>query len=167
MPPKPRVDKEGRETERRRLYEKIPKKDWVELSGRKRQILDEQAARYGMPVTGRTVDLGAFLTWFHDWLAKNARKLTEADSEELCRSEKAKLLRLDRMEREGSLILREEAHQYFARLAGVLHNLGEVLQREFGPRPLRLLNQAIGDFDREADSLFADATQPNSENDAG
>jgi hypothetical protein len=156
------------EADRWRYYGSIPKGHWVRLSGRQHKTLNEQAARYAIPIAGATIDLAAVARWLHDFLAKNARNLGTDSADPLLaaggsspaleryRDERANLARLDRLEREHTLVDRELSHQAWQRVAGVLHRCGEVLQRQFGPAALRLLNQALEDGDREVVALFAD-----------
>jgi phage terminase Nu1 subunit (DNA packaging protein) len=153
-------------TNRWRVYSAIPKKDYVRLSGRQHKILDDQARRYDMPLLGPTIDLGQLARWLHDFLARHADKLAREESDdpllaagggiwrEKYQKEKALLARLDRREREGTLVDRERSHQTWLRVAGILRRCGEVLQRQYGPAALRLLNQALEDASREVASTF-------------
>jgi hypothetical protein len=152
--------------DRLRYYASISKKHWSQFSGRKQQVLNEQAARWGIPIGEATIDLAAVVRWLHDFLAKNARKLAAPDSpdpltggdnspaKEQYIREKTLLARLDRREREGTLVDREKSHQCWSRVAGILQQCGDALQREHGPAALRLLNQALADAQREVDQVF-------------
>jgi phage terminase Nu1 subunit (DNA packaging protein) len=153
------------EADRWRYYASIPKGHWARMSGRQHKVLDEQASRYGLPILGKTIDLSAVARWLHEFLAANAAKLRpdNADDEllagdskwaERLRMERALLVRLERRQREGQLVDRDRTHQCWTRVAGVLHRCGEVLQRQYGPLALRLLNQALEDAQREVDSVF-------------
>ena len=164
-----RYQKQIEDADRWRYYATIPKKHWATLSGRQHKVLDEQAGRYGIPILGSLIDLAAVARWLHDFLARNAQKLKpdddgllqgDSDWAEKYRKERALLVRLERREREGTLVDREKSHQCWTRVAGVLRRCGEVLQRQYGPAALRLLNQALEDAAREVDSLFTDGTPP-------
>ena len=164
------------EADRWRYYATIPKKHWVKLSGRQHKILDDQAGRYGMPILGSQIDLAAVARWLHDFLARNAQKLKpdedgllqgDSDWSEKYRKERALLVRLERREREMALVSRDKSHQCWTRVAGVLRRAGEILQRQFGPAALRVLNLALEDATREVDSLFSDGAQPDQSDDGG
>jgi hypothetical protein len=161
------------EADRWRYYASVPKKHWVQLSGRQHKVLDEQAARYGIPIAGTLIDLAQVARWLHDFLAQHAQKLRpdddllqgDSDWAEKYRKERALLLRLERREREGTLVRRDKSHQCWNRVAGVLRNAGEVLQRQFGAAALRILNRAIEDASREVDAVFADVAESDRPND--
>lgn len=162
------------EEERKRWehYAAIPKKHYIELSGRQSRTLNQQAEIYGIPIGGRTIELGRVLKWLHDFLAKHKHRFAaEADDpllegmdqslkDALVREqikekrEKAKLAGMQRLEREGALVGRQESHQAWARVAGILRSKGEALQRQFGPDALTLLNEALSDAQREVDRCF-------------
>ena len=171
-----RYQKQVEDGQRWQFYASIPKKHWATLSGRQHKVLDEQAGRYGIPILGSSIDLAAVARWLHDFLARNAQKLKpdddgllqgDSDWAERYRRERALLVRLERREREGTLVDRERSHQCWTRVAGVILRCGEVLQRQYGPPALRLLNKALEDAQREVDSLFTDddAAKPDPGND--
>jgi hypothetical protein len=162
------------EVDRWRYYATIPKKHWVKLSGRQHKVLDEQATRYGMPILGSVISLTAVARWIHDFLARNAQKLKpeeeqllegNSDWSEKYRQERTLLTRLERHEREGQLVSRDKSHQCWTRVAGVLRQAGETLQRQFGAAALRVLNQALENATREVDAYFSDGAQPDRSND--
>ena len=64
------------------------------------------------------------------------------------------LARLDQMEREQSLIPRDQARIALGRIASIIRNCGETLQRQFGPAALEVLNEAIDDAQQETDRAF-------------
>lgn len=154
-----RVERAREEEQRWAYYESIPKGHWREMAGRQSKILNEQAARYGIPFGGRIVNLPKVVTALHDFLAANAQKLAADDGEDPTvelRREKANLARLDRLERERVLLPRDMVHEGLARIAGVLRTAGEALQRQFGPEAHRILEEALDDAQREIDSLCGD-----------
>src|SRR4051812_40675267 len=61
-----RYQRDEDEKARRRAYAAIPKKYWVDWSGRDYRALLNQAATYGLPVSGQTIDLAAVVRWIHD-----------------------------------------------------------------------------------------------------
>jgi hypothetical protein len=159
-----RVQKEKEARDRDRHYQTVPKKDYQRLSGRQPKVLNEQAERYSLPLRGDTVNLYAVLKSFHDLLAQYGDRLVSDDAElldpdqvspalERLREEKWKLARLDRLERESELVAREQVHQLLTRGANLLRAAGELLQRQFGPDALEVLNDALDAFSREIADL--------------
>ena len=59
------------------------------------------------------------------------------------------LLRLRVLEQEGKTIIRSEVHDIMMRLAALLRRCGEQLRRTFGNDPADLLEDTLGDFERE------------------
>ena len=52
-----KYEKKQEETRRWQYYASIPQKHWREMSGRQSKVLNEQAARYGIPFGGPTISL--------------------------------------------------------------------------------------------------------------
>jgi len=163
-----RVEAEQEETRRWKYYESIPQKHWREMSGRQTKVLNEQAERYGIPFGGRTICLPRVVKAFHDFLAKNARKLADEDDPllnsdvaspalERYREERAAMARLDRLEREGQLVGRADVREGLGRVASILRAAGDGLLQQFGPDAVDLLNEALSDAEREIERLFSDA----------
>lgn len=148
------------EQQRWEHYASIPKRHWQQLSGRQSKVLNEQAVRYGLPVGGPTIDLAAVARWLHDFLAKHARRLATLEEEadpllaaggtspalEEYRRERAKLARLERLEREGALVARDDVHAVLTELAGVLRRMGDELQRKHGAAAQRLVDETLDAF---------------------
>lgn len=137
--------------------ETVTKGTWVTWSGRQHKQIDEQAARYGAPIGGRSISLPAVAKWIHDFLAENARRLKsparEAEQDlEYWKTQRERL----RYESEIAQRLdRHDVHVGLGRMAGILRQAGEALQREF-PGAEVVLNQALEDYEREMDRLFGD-----------
>ncbi len=161
-----RHEKDKEERLRWQYYRSIPKKHWTLMSGRQHKVVDEQAARYNLPCGGATIDLPAFVRAFHDFLADNAGKLTREEDAllqggnspalERYREEKAELARLDRMERQRRLLPRDVAKEALGRIASIIRNAGDALQRKFGVAAAEFLYEAIDDAQREIDRTFGD-----------
>lgn len=159
-----RYEKQKEERLRRKYYGDIPQRHWREMSGRQTKVLKEQAARYGIPFGGPTVNLPAVVRALHDFLADNAIKLARADEQllqgpnspalERFRDERAKIAKLDREERERQLVSRDEVRQNLARIATILRGAGDTLQRQFGPEAVAILYEALEDAEREIQSAF-------------
>lgn len=167
-----RYDKREEHERRWRYYRTVPKRDYIELSGgRSTKTLHEQADRYELPLRGRLVDLQAVITGFHNLLARYANRLgagsdgddpllagVNSPALERYREERAKLARLDRLEREGSLVERAALQELLAPLAAMLRAAGENLERQFGIEAAQLLNDVLDDFERDVVEWMRDET---------
>src|SRR6186997_2738194 len=76
-----RHEKEKEERLRWQYYAAIPQKHWRDMSGRQTKVLNEQAARYGIPFGGANINLPAVVRALHDFLADNAYKLARDDDD--------------------------------------------------------------------------------------
>jgi len=72
------------------------------------------------------------------------------------RRERAKLARLDRLEREGQLVRRSEIHEALALLAAHIRKAGERLGRRFGPDAQEILDEALNRFEQALEKLSSD-----------
>jgi hypothetical protein len=157
-----RWEQANEERQRWEIYHSIPQAHWIKMSGRQAKILNEQARRYGMPFGGAVVDLEAVVRSLHDFIAKNSRRLSGADDDEAdmysgadspalerYRDERAKLARLERLEREGVLVRIDWVSQYTHKLAAVVRSAGDLLQRQFGAEAFAVLDDALAELKRE------------------
>ena len=105
-------------------------------------------AKEGMPGQRGYYDLSLIYKWL------KARENADASSDalEMQRLEKAKILRLDRLQKERQLVSLEALHSFLTSFARHMRELGEQLQREYGAEVGRLFNEhidaAINDLDR-------------------
>lgn len=146
----------------------IPKKLWVEWSGRQRQILDDQARLYGLPVDGATIDMRAVARWIHDHLARHGRKLSsiigddplladggdQSPALERYREVMVRLRTLDVQEREESLLPRQSVHELLGRVAGILRTLGDTMLSRCGKEAHDAVTEALEDFERQLEPTF-------------
>ena len=114
--------KEQEERSRWEHYGSIPKKHWKQMSGRADKVLNEQAATYGIPFDGESIDLPAVVKALHDFLAEHAAifatarggdgslavRFLKAKTEE--REASARRLRI-RADREEGIVLERALHQ--------------------------------------------------------
>lgn len=162
-----RHEKTKEERLRWQYYGSIPQKHWRTMSGRQTKVINEQAARYGLPFGGPTVNLPVLARALHDFLAENALKLAKEDDPllqgggaagspalERYREERAALARLDRLEREVLLLPRDQVREALGRIASILRGAGDALQRQFGLPAVELLYEALDDAQREMDKAF-------------
>lgn len=137
-------------------YQSIPKKDWVQMSGRQNKVIDEQGKRYGLPIDGPTINLPDFVRAFHDFLSVHARRLArqigavteDGESDEptigdLMAEEKLLRERIRRKAEEKSYYPRDVVHAIFGEAATILRQAGELLQRKYGVEAHEILDQAI------------------------
>lgn len=143
------------------LLRTVPQKTYREMAGRQTKVLQEQAARYGLPCAGKTIDLVALVRAVHDFLAANAKRLAAADelgrgspALERFREEQAAKARLERERLEGRLMAREVAHERLTYLATLLRACGERLERQCGATARELLDQTLVEFQREVARAF-------------
>lgn len=156
------------ETKRWQYYRTVPQKHWREMSGRQAKVLNEQAVLYGLPFGTAVIDLPAVIRALHDFLARNAKKLSALDCDdpllvgesspalERYRDERAKLAKMDRQERERTLLPREEIHEMLGRVARIIRGAGDGLQRQYGSEAHALLDEAMDDADKEIETYFAE-----------
>jgi hypothetical protein len=161
-----RYERSVEEENRWHHYHTIPQKHWREMSGRPAKVINEQAERYGIPFGGRIVDLEAVVKALHDFLARNQRRLAVPEDGdpllangnsaalERYRSSAAELKALDLASRKNELIPREHARNGLARIASILRNAGDSLQRTCGDEALKILNEALDDAQREIETVF-------------
>ena len=149
-----RFESEQEEQRRWQYYESIPQKHWRQMSGRQTKVLHEQAERYGLPFGGRTINLSKVVRALHDFLAANARRLCRGEEEllvsggpspalERYRDERARLAKLDRLEREGVLVPKDEVRLGLGRIAAILRTAGESLQQQYGQAAAEILHEAL------------------------
>jgi hypothetical protein len=154
--------KEAEDAARLAYYRTVPKKHYRELSGRQDKILNEQAKRHGLPIGGSVVDLFGVIKRFHDLLAEHAKAKhkEEPDSPALerFREERALLARLDRLEREGSLLPRDLVHTALGVFASTVRQGLEQIQRQFGRDAYQMMDEVLTDGQNAMLATIAAAT---------
>lgn len=117
--------------------------------------------RKGMPGRAGAWDLRAILRWRDERLPAVSASPDDpllggpaSPALERYREERAALARLERLERERTLIPRAAVHDGLASCAGILRRAGDALQRNHGEAAWRILDDAITDFERETDARF-------------
>lgn len=68
------------------------------------------------------------------------------------RDEKAKLARLDRLQREGELVRAADIEEMLNSFSSLIRSTGEQLRRQFGNDALQILDEALDECDRLIDS---------------
>ena len=153
-----------REAEQRwRHYRSVPKRDYLELSGRTTKVLHGLADRYSLPLRGRTIDLAAAVNALHAIIARNVDVIDRPDggsqngqSEalELFRRERAATAKIDRLEKERSLVPITEVRESVSMLASILRGANEKLMREYGPGAGEIMNEALDEYELAAAKRF-------------
>lgn len=161
-----RHEKQKEERLRWLYYRAIPQKHWRQMSGRQTKVINDQATRYGIPFGGASIDLPNVVKALHDFLAENAQRLAREDDGMLLggsspaleryREERAKLARLDRLERQSRLLPRDQVREALGRIAGILRDAGDTLLRQFGNSAAEIMLEALDDAEREIASFFGE-----------
>lgn len=172
-----RYQRDEDERARLRHYSDIPKKQWVQWSGRDHRRLLDQATTYGLPVSGETINLPAVVKWLHDFLAENTHKLRREDANEDDGSEagerlknlrlKNELIEIELAEARSETMPRGLVHDGLAAIATRLRSAGDQLQRRFGPEALSILHEAIDDAERTVEQVFGAADHVGDESEHG
>jgi hypothetical protein len=161
-----RVQRSRDDELRREHFATVRKGEWQRWSGRQQKVLNEQAARYGIPIGGAEISLPDVARWLHDFLAKNAHKLAAGDADDPAMAGVAspglERYRLAHAERErlalarelAQTIVRRDLREGHARIASVLRKANEALLRQFGAAAQKLLNDALDDAEREVARLW-------------
>ncbi len=160
-----RVEKRQEEQRRWEYYRAIPLKHWVEMSGRERKILYEQANLYGLAFADKEINLPVVVRQLHDLLAKLSRhggklvrSVVDGDYDlEGPQTESLDRLRTAKAEREefNLLVLKkkylavDEIQDLFAVIASGLRQTLDGLQRQFGPEAMNLVKEGIEDLERQ------------------
>jgi len=137
-----RHQKEKEERDRWSHYRSIPQKHWRAMTGRQTKVLNEQAQRYDLPFGGPV-------------------KGGSSPALERYREERAALARLDRLEREGSLVAKDEIRQVLGKVASLYRDGADALGRQFGPEASQLLDEVLNDAKRLIDQHFQENTDDN------
>lgn len=146
-----RVEKAKEEETRWRFYRTIPQKHWLAMSGRQAKVIYEQAARYGLPIAEKEIDLTRVVRALHDFFAANKYRFVEGDGAlegedespglERYRLAKAEMAELDLASRRRDLVDREALVDMLRRFFDGLRKTSEALRRRFG-------EEAAGVFER-------------------
>ena len=99
----------------------------------------------GFPGSRRNYDL----SMIYRWLESRKKKTPDNDPLNQYRTEKAKLAALNRLEREGSLVHLDELQPILSRLAALLKQCAEQLERTFGSDAREAIEDVLDDFERE------------------
>ena len=137
-------------------------------------MLNEQAARYGIPLGGARIDLPAVVKALHDFLAANAQKLARDEDDLLAGGGSPALERYREGARETgpagaagapkSAAAAKRGPGSWGRIAAVLRAAGDALQRQFGAAAVEILYEALDDAQRELDQSLGEAGSGEQDN---
>lgn len=134
----------------RQVFRALPKKLYCELSGRQPKVINEQASRYGLPLSGSTLDLFEVIAAFHNFLAVNAKKFGKDEvfslkaNEELANlRRKGQLLEIELQERNSQWVSRIEVQSGLAWLVGRLQTAAESIGVAAGKESQKLFNDLL------------------------
>jgi len=160
-----RVEKRQEEQRRWEYYRAIPLKHWVEMSGRERKVLYEQAKLYNLAFADKEINLPVVVRQFHDFLSKLSRhggklirSVVDGDYDlDGPQTESLDRLRTAKAEKEefNLRVLRkkylsvDEIQELFAVIASGLRQTLDSLQRQFGPEAMQIVKEGIEDMERQ------------------
>jgi hypothetical protein len=141
------------------------------MSGRAHKILYEQAARYGIPFGQEVIRLPVVVRALHDFLAFYGRKILSMEPDpmlaglggdetpglERYRLAKAGLAELELERREGSMVECGEVREVWGIVASHLRSATWSLQRAFGERARRLVEDALEKAEQMIVAKFSNA----------
>lgn len=162
-----RIKKTSEESARISHFSAVRKGEWSKWSGRQVKVLNEQAARYGIPIGGPTISIQEVALWLHNFLADNAVALAAAagedgpDARERLTSIKCELEQL-KLERErGQWLPKREVREGLGNAARIIRTAGEALLRQYGPGAKKVLDDALDSVQSDVDCRFTDHEQPS------
>lgn len=154
-----RLEKAQEEDRRWEYLHTTPKRTYMEISGRSARVLIDQAERYGLPYprgSRQPVDLEKVIRWLHDFLAKNAQRLSAprtddpllagSDSPALERYRLARAAReeLELAARRGELLDVDELLTWYdSEVAAPIRRSLEALQSQYGPAAVQVVTRAL------------------------
>lgn len=130
----------------------VPKGAYSQWSGRSHKVLDEQAERYGLPISGDSIDIRAVCKWLHDFLASNKYRFIDDDPDiagasspalERCRQLKAEQLQIELDKMRGSVVDVSVVRDCLGQLATQLRAASDRAENLFGIDGRELLTQVI------------------------
>lgn len=142
----------------------MPKKIWSVWSGRESRVLLDQSANYGIPLDKPTVCLPDVAKWVHDFLKEHGAKInameeggsSNASSPNLERQRKAQAERVELWlaKERKNLIPREVIHDGLMKIANILRQCGEMLQRQHGREVAGAFNECLDDAERQIEETL-------------
>lgn len=112
--------------------------------------------RSGMPGEQRNWDLAEIAQWRESHIKKKSGE--NSQYVELWQKERFLSTRLKRRQAENDLVERAYVHEELQRLAGLLRQLGERLQKSFGQDAQDILDEAVDSFAKRVKSKIEEVS---------
>eukprot|EP00913_Durusdinium_trenchii_P028456 g26684.t1 len=152
-----KIERVAEEKRRWEYYASIPKKHWVEMSGRQVKVINEQAQRYNLPIGDRTISLPEVARALHDLLASRGKLLLSpdesgnlelgGDSPEMreFRKWRAANEKLKYEQSTKQVCSKDEMHRFLQQAASLLRDFGRQLE-PMDADAFELFEDTIDDF---------------------
>lgn len=140
----------------------LPKDIYCQMASQPRSNVDDHAKSFGIPLSGRSVDLFAVIKAFHELIAKNKKALFAGEESNNLKDEKVKfevasirrkseLLNLQLKERKRELVNRDEVLEKLSWISKRLRSLGDRIGKTFGPEAQLAVNEFLEEMAIEAE----------------
>lgn len=144
----------------RRAAKQLPKGVYADLAGKERTQIKRHAEAFGLPLAGTNLDLAEILQSFHDFLARNNKKILQVDeaqsAKKVAEARKIEIqienMEIDLQERRGELISRSLVREKLAWLASQFSSMSEDIGRRHGTGPQTSINDFLTIMNREIQS---------------
>ncbi|PCJ18313.1 MAG: hypothetical protein COA96_16980 [SAR86 cluster bacterium] len=150
-----RWERDREELHREYYLSSIPKGVYLAMSGRQARTVNEQGVRYGLPITGRHINLPDYIRAMHDFLARNKKQLARHGDPEGGGVEQAttiaERLQLAKATREeiklrmelGELVRVATIHEHLEKISASLRRACELIQSKGDKASFEILDEAI------------------------
>ena len=108
-------------------------------------------------VRGKGYDVRAWHSWWRERQGIDEAAASNSPALELQRQEKAKILRIQRLQLEGRLVDLDAVHDVFAGLAGMWRELGQKLELRFGADAGLMVSTMLDNAEKWIKSHFANS----------
>ncbi len=151
-----RVDAESREGH----YQAVPKKWWVDASGRDTKTLHRLADKHDIPLRGRTIDLAEIVSWLHGFIDEHGDTRGKDGEQTAPELEKLRATQREKIEmelaiRRGEYRHRDDVRRTFEFIANVFRRATTALRAEFGDGAYEILKEAVDDAYKVLDKFEA------------
>lgn len=168
-----RVERATEEAKRWQFYATVPSKHLKAMVGRQANQLQNLQRDFGIPIAGRTVDIGPVLKALVDLLLDNSRRLRETVCDDpllegAAQTLKDEYVRQQIMEKKEVAIIRREERRriqrrtidvdqlrtFFAEAVPLLHDAAEGMKRDGQTEAHERLNQTLDVLQLLIDRMF-------------
>ncbi|MHB8862045.1 MAG: hypothetical protein ACYC6N_06545 [Pirellulaceae bacterium] len=135
---------------RQELLTSVPKKWWVDTSGRSTKELHRLADRFEMPVRGASIDLPALVQWLHEFIEKHRAAITAERKSQTQSSEADAYYRARRRRIElhnakvaGEVVSTDEYFRLTDAICQLYRDASKQLNRRFGQEAFEIVEAAV------------------------